>query len=181
MRLSLTTCQPLFEELLLVLQPLSLLTFNLDLLFQHHHLESDSHRPHIPSPPPQDAGSIENSQPKTTGCRYIETLSEVSFGSPEHEATKKKPSPLANPKSEESGRSTQSSTTPIKAAASLMQTSPQLMWVQEKEIGALPPPEDDEDSLAQQAGQVLTFVCVFFSLCSLKCCFIPQASHVFSK
>uniref|UniRef100_A0A3B5MZS3 RUN and SH3 domain containing 1 n=1 Tax=Xiphophorus couchianus TaxID=32473 RepID=A0A3B5MZS3_9TELE len=38
MRLSLTTCWPLFEELLLVLQPLSLLTFNLDLLFQHHHL-----------------------------------------------------------------------------------------------------------------------------------------------
>uniref|UniRef100_A0A3Q2ZHW1 RUN and SH3 domain containing 1 n=1 Tax=Kryptolebias marmoratus TaxID=37003 RepID=A0A3Q2ZHW1_KRYMA len=36
-RLSLTACRPLFEELLLVLQPLSLLTFNLDLLFQHHH------------------------------------------------------------------------------------------------------------------------------------------------
>ncbi|XP_074539024.1 uncharacterized protein rusc1 isoform X1 [Halichoeres trimaculatus] len=155
MRLSLTACQPLFEELLLVLQPLSLLTFNLDLLFQHHHLESDSHRPHIPSPPIQDAGSAQSSQPKSTGCRYIETLSEVDFGSPEHEATKEKPSPLVNPKSEASGKSTQSSTTPVKATASLMQTSPQLMWVQEKEIGALPPPDDDEESLAQQAGQVI--------------------------
>ncbi|NXC40771.1 RUSC2 protein, partial [Penelope pileata] len=29
-------CQPLFEELLLLLQPLSLLPFNLDLLFEHH-------------------------------------------------------------------------------------------------------------------------------------------------
>ncbi|TRY59489.1 hypothetical protein DNTS_017881 [Danionella cerebrum] len=42
MRLSLTCFQPLFEELVLVLQPLSLLTFNLDLLFQHHHLDPSS-------------------------------------------------------------------------------------------------------------------------------------------
>uniref|UniRef100_A0A3Q4AL25 RUN domain-containing protein n=1 Tax=Mola mola TaxID=94237 RepID=A0A3Q4AL25_MOLML len=57
MRLSVGTCQPLFEELLLVLQPLSLLTFNLDLLFQHHHLEPDVHGPEIRSPPCQDAGT----------------------------------------------------------------------------------------------------------------------------
>ncbi|CAJ1062322.1 uncharacterized protein rusc1 isoform X2 [Xyrichtys novacula] len=153
MRLSLTACQPLFEELLLVLQPLSLLTFNLDLLFQHHHLESDSHRPQIPSPPSQDAGSTESSQSKTTGCRYIETLSEVNFESPEHEATKEKPP--VSPKTGGSGESTQSSTTPLKGEVSLAQTSPQLMWVQEKEIGALPPPDDEEESLAQQAGQVI--------------------------
>lgn len=153
MRLSLTACQPLFEELLLVLQPLSLLTFNLDLLFQHHHLEHDNHRLEIHSPPspPQDAASSERSQSKTTGCRYIETLSEVDFSSPEHQATKEKASPVVNPKNGES----QSSTPPIKASASLAETSPQLMWVQEKEIGALPPPEDEEDSLAQQAGQVI--------------------------
>ncbi|MBN3284007.1 RUSC1 protein, partial [Polyodon spathula] len=36
--LRLTSCQPLFEELLLLLQPLSILTFHLDLLFEHHHL-----------------------------------------------------------------------------------------------------------------------------------------------
>ncbi|XP_074425189.1 AP-4 complex accessory subunit RUSC2 isoform X4 [Larus michahellis] len=34
--LSHSVCQPLFEELLLLLQPLSLLPFNLDLLFEHH-------------------------------------------------------------------------------------------------------------------------------------------------
>ncbi|XP_044065186.1 uncharacterized protein rusc1 isoform X3 [Siniperca chuatsi] len=158
MRLSLTTCQPLFEELLLVLQPLSLLTFNLDLLFQHHHLEPESHSPEIPSPPCQDAGcqlSTEGSQSKITGCRYIESLSEVDFGSPEHQAAKEKSSPSTNPKNGESGESTHSSAAPIKASVTLGQTSPQLLWVQEKEIGDLPPPDVEEDSLAQQAGQVI--------------------------
>ncbi|XP_051263423.1 uncharacterized protein rusc1 isoform X2 [Dicentrarchus labrax] len=158
MRLSLTACQPLFEELLLVLQPLSLLTFNLDLLFQHHHLEPDGHNPEIPSPPCQDAGfqlSTEGSQNKITGCRYIESLSEVDFGSPEHQVAKEKLSPLANPKNGGSGESTHDSAAPIKASVTLGQTSPQLLWVQEKEIGELPPPDIEEDSLAQQAGQVI--------------------------
>ncbi|XP_070822613.1 uncharacterized protein rusc1 isoform X3 [Chaetodon trifascialis] len=151
MRLSLASCQPLFEELLLVLQPLSLLTFNLDLLFQHHHLEPDGHSPEIPCPPCQDAGfqlSTEDSQSKIAGCRYIESLSEVDFGSPEYQASKEKLSPLANPKNGGSEESTHSSAAPIK-------TSPQLLWVQEKEIGELPPPDIEEDSLAQQAGQVI--------------------------
>uniref|UniRef100_UPI0037E9BC85 uncharacterized protein rusc1 n=1 Tax=Semicossyphus pulcher TaxID=241346 RepID=UPI0037E9BC85 len=155
MRLSQTACQPLFEELLLVLQPLSLLTFNLDLLFQHHHLEPENHRPEIPSPPSQDAGSTESSQSKNTGCRYIETLSEVDFGSPERQTTKEKSQSPANPKNGASGESAQSSAAPLKASVPLAQTSPQLMWVQEKEIGALPPPDDEEDSLAQQAGQAI--------------------------
>lgn len=158
MRLSLTTCQPLFEELLLVLQPLSLLTFNLDLLFQHHHLEPDSHSPEIPSPPCQDAAfphSTEGAQAKLTGCRYIESLSEVDFGSREHRAAKEKTSPLGNPKNVGSGESTHSSAAPVKASVTLGQTSPQLLWVQEKEIGDLPPPDVEEDSLAQQAGQVI--------------------------
>ncbi|XP_056618437.1 uncharacterized protein rusc1 isoform X2 [Triplophysa dalaica] len=58
MRLSLTSCKPLFEELVILLQPLSLLTFNLDLLFQHHHLDHASptltpasHSSDIRSPP----------------------------------------------------------------------------------------------------------------------------------
>lgn len=142
MRLSLTTCQPLFEELLLVLQPLSLLTFNLDLLFQHHHLEADGHSLEIPSPPSQDTGLLtEGSQPKMTG-KYIESLSEVDFTSPE------KSSPLPNPKNEGSGESS-----PRKASVTLGQTSPQLLWVQEKEIGDLPPPNIEEDSFAQQVIQ----------------------------
>ncbi|KAM3615227.1 uncharacterized protein V6R79_025271 [Siganus canaliculatus] len=152
MCLSLGACQPLFEELLLVLQPLSLLTFNLDLLFQHHHLEPDSQSQDIPSPPCQDAGiqlSAQGSQSQDTGCRYIESLSEVDFGSPEHEVAKEKSSASASPRSGGSEKSTQSS------SATLGQTSPQLLWVQETEIGELPPPDIDEDSLAHQAGQVI--------------------------
>nr|XP_046254544.1 uncharacterized protein rusc1 isoform X4 [Scatophagus argus] len=159
MWLSLTTCQPLFEELLLVLQPLSLLTFNLDLLFQHHHLEPDSHSPEIPSPPCQDVGlqlSTESrSQSQITGCKYAESLSDVDFGSTEHQVAKEKLSPLANPKNGASGESTQSGASPIKALVTLGQTSPQLLWVQAKEIEELPPPNTEEDSLAQQAGQVI--------------------------
>ncbi|XP_068998833.1 uncharacterized protein rusc1 isoform X2 [Embiotoca jacksoni] len=147
MRLSLTACQPLFEELLLVLQPLSLLTLNLDLLFQHHHLEPDSHRPEIPSPP-FSKGSHSKS-------RYID-LSEVDFGSPEHQAAKAaKSSPLDNPDNGGSGASTNTNAAPIKASVTLSQTSPQLLWVQEKEIGDLPPPDVEEDGFAQQAGQVI--------------------------
>lgn len=156
MRLSQTACQPLFEELLLVLQPLSLLTFNLDLLFQHHHLEPDSHRPEIPSPPFQDAAfplSAKGSQSKVTGSRYIESLSEVKFESPENQAAKDaKSSPLANPNSGASGESIKTDAAPIDAPVS---TSPQLLWVQEKEIAGLPPPDVEEDGLAQQAGQVI--------------------------
>ncbi|XP_063734661.1 uncharacterized protein rusc1 [Eleginops maclovinus] len=158
MRLSLSGCQPLFEELLLVLQPLSLLTFNLDLLFQHHHLEADSHSPEIPSPPSQDAGiklSKEGSQSKTAGCRYIESLSNVDFGSSEQQAAKHKSSPLSSPMNGGPGESTQCSAAPTNTSATLMQTSPQLLWVQEKNIGDLPPPNVEEDSLAQQAGQVI--------------------------
>lgn len=178
MRLSLTTCQSLFEELLLVLQPLSLLTFNLDLLFQHHHLEPDSHSPEIPSPPCQDAGfqlSTEGSTTKPTGCR---SLSEVNFGSPEHQAAKEKSSPLANPKNGGSGQSTHSSAAPIKASVALGQTSPQLLWVQEKEIEDLPLPNVEEDSLAQQAEQVLYLVCLF-SVCSQKCLGHPAGLKFF--
>uniref|UniRef100_A0A3Q1GUA2 RUN and SH3 domain containing 1 n=1 Tax=Acanthochromis polyacanthus TaxID=80966 RepID=A0A3Q1GUA2_9TELE len=147
MRLSLTSCQPLFEELLLVLQPLSLLTFNLDLLFQHHHLEPDSPRPDASSPPLQDAGlqaAVKTCPSKPSGGRYMESLSDVNFGSPEHQAGKDvKPSA-------DSG-----STDAVKASVPLAQTSPQLLWVQEKEMGGLLPPNIEEDSFAQQAGQAI--------------------------
>lgn len=143
-----------------MLQPLSLLTFNLDLLFQHHHLEADGHGTEISSPPCQDAGfqlSTKGSQFKIEGCRYIESLSEVDFGSPEYQEAKdgETPSPLAHPKNGESGGLTNAG--PIKTSVTLGQTSPQLLWVQEKEIGELPPPSNEEDSLAQQAGQVCDF------------------------
>lgn len=143
-----------------MLQPLSLLTFNIDLLFQHHHLEPDSHSPEIPTPSCQEAGFqmlTERSQPQNMGCKYPESLSEKDFGSSKPQSAKANSSPLANPKKEGSEESTHGSMAPIKAT--LEQTSPQLLWVQEKEIGALPPPNTEEDSLAQQAGQVRRFVC----------------------
>uniref|UniRef100_A0A1A8BUT6 RUN and SH3 domain containing 1 n=1 Tax=Nothobranchius kadleci TaxID=1051664 RepID=A0A1A8BUT6_NOTKA len=154
MRLSLTACRPQYEELLLVLQPLSLLTFNLDLLFQHHHLEPDAQRPGVLSSPLQEAGRqpATRGQPNNTGSRYTESLSEVDFGSPEHpEATKSSADPkvggregCAHPDAE-----------PGKASFTLGQTSPQLLWVQEKDIGGLPPPDAEEDSFTQQAGQAI--------------------------
>lgn len=154
-----------------MLQPLSLLTFNLDLLFQHHHLEPDSHSPEIPSPPCQDIGlQTERSQSKVIGCRHIESLSEVDFGSSKPHAAKENSSLLANPMIGGSQDSTKSNAAHIKASATLGQTSPQLLWVQEKEIGALPPPDVEEDSLSQQAGQVFTFVC---GCCSQTCFVTP--------
>ena len=118
MRLSLTTCQPLFEELLLVLQPLSLLTFNLDLLFQHHHLEPDSHSPDIHSPPCQDATSqLSTEDSKSKNSRFIESLSEVDFGSPERAL------PLANPKNLGSGESSQYGAAPVKASVRQVRSS----------------------------------------------------------
>lgn len=37
----------------------------------------------------------------------------------------------------------------------LLESNPQLRWVKEKEISSLPPPDLEEDSFAQQAGQVI--------------------------
>lgn len=157
-----------------MLQPLSLLTFNLDLLFQHHHLEPDGHGPEIPSPPCQDAGtqpSTEKSQPNSTGCRYTESLKpEEDFGNSEPQGAIENSSLMANPKNEGSGVSTNSSVAPLKTSAAFGHTSPQLLWVQEKEIGALPPPNMEEDSLAQQTGQVLTCV---------HCCSVIVVTFVF--
>ncbi|KAJ8334993.1 hypothetical protein SKAU_G00406320 [Synaphobranchus kaupii] len=60
MGLSRTSCQPLFEELLLLLQPLSLLTFNLDLLFQHRHFDPTSPANYI----------RENAGPANQACSF---------------------------------------------------------------------------------------------------------------
>ncbi|XP_061674773.1 uncharacterized protein rusc1 [Syngnathoides biaculeatus] len=139
MRLSLSSCQPLFEELLLVLQPLSLLTFNLDLLFQHHHLEPHNPAPQARSSRVQDAGqSTKATRSEKRGGRYVESLSEVDFTGPGHQAAEEDES------NSDAGWS-----------LSLDHTSPQLRWVQEQRIGELPPPNIEEDSLAQQAGQVI--------------------------
>lgn len=83
------------------------------------------------------------------------------MGNPEHPAAAES-SPRVNPKDEGSGVSTNTDAEPIKASFGFGQTSPQLLWVQEKEIGDLPPPDVEEDSFAQQAGQVVTSCCLVF-------------------
>ncbi|XP_077577909.1 RUN and SH3 domain containing 1 isoform X3 [Stigmatopora nigra] len=137
MRLSMSVCHPLLEELLLVLQPLSLLTFNLDLLFQHHHLEPPPTAPQVHSSACQDAGKP--TQPEIRGGKYMESLSGVDFSGPANQETE----------------TAQLSPGNAGWSFTLGHTSPQLRWVQDKRIGELPPPNLDEDSLAQQAGQVL--------------------------
>lgn len=122
-----------------MLQPLSLLTFNLDLLFQHHHLEPDSHAP----PRRGDAAPPQPSQPEAPRSRYLESLSVVDFRQPQASTQENRPEPT-HPQSEG----------PVPVPRVVAQTSPQLLWVQEAEIAALPPPTAEEDSLAQQAGQV---------------------------
>ncbi|XP_055781084.1 uncharacterized protein LOC129857147 isoform X3 [Salvelinus fontinalis] len=163
MRLSLTSCQPLFEELLLLLQPLSLLTLNLDLLFQHHHLDPANHGPEIPSPPNQDLGfrlSPRGFASQGRGSSYLESLSELDFGRTEPEATNHNASSSSLANSGvgglvESLNPASLSVGPAKVSGGLAETSPQLMWVQEKEIRELAPPNVEEASLSQQAGQVI--------------------------
>lgn len=141
MRLSLTACRPQFDELLLVLQPLSLLTFNLDLLFQHHHW--DPHSPQIPKAPAcQDAALPVSNQAcpsQKSEEKYMESLTEEDIQSGEIENIS------TSPKTEDSETK----------ELDLLETSPQLRWVKEKEISSLPPPNLEEDSFAQQAGQVI--------------------------
>ncbi|KAK7878852.1 hypothetical protein WMY93_030878 [Mugilogobius chulae] len=130
MRLSLSSCHFHFEELLLVLQPLSLLTLTWTCF---------STPPHAPPQPCQNNKCEE---------KYMESLSEEDIesgesgsGSASHSNTQK--------------TSCESSSSSSTREEDLLETSPQLRWVKEKEISSLPPPQLEEDSLAQQAGQVM--------------------------
>ncbi|XP_060777689.1 AP-4 complex accessory subunit RUSC1 isoform X2 [Neoarius graeffei] len=141
MRLSGTFCQPLFEELLLMLQPLSLLTFNLDLLFQHHHFDPLS--PAL-SPPRRSPQSSSPDQPQTNG-QYLKNVFKQSFTDP------KAASHNSSPTSTSSSGPTYCR--PI-GGTGKGETSPQLQWLQEKEIIA-PPSIWSGSSFSQQAGQAL--------------------------
>ena len=165
MRLSSTSCQPLFEELLLLLQPLGLLTFNLDLLFQHHHLEPANQSPDIPSPPNQDAGfrlSPRGAAANWSGRSYFESLSELDSGSVELEETNVRASScsMADSLAGGLGELANGGVASVKVPVCVGKKSPQLLWVQEKEIRNIAPPSDGEASLSQQAGQVIASVLV---------------------
>lgn len=109
------------------------------------------------SPPLQELSARGKS--KTPGSGSIETCSQADVGSLENPAAAES-SPRVNPKNQGSGLSTNTDAEPIKASFGFGQTSPQLLWVQQKEIGDLPPPDIEEDSFAQQAGQVESLVVV---------------------
>ena len=167
MRLSSTAGRPLYEELLLLLQPLSLLTFNLDLLFQHHHLEPVNHSPQISTLPAQDAGGFRltpqgalskggRASSSSSSSAHLESLSKLDLGGPEDkEATSEtSSSSVASSDDQGSGMPPHSESPLLEGPVSVKHTSPQLLWVQEKEIRDLPPPAIDDGSLTQQAGQV---------------------------
>lgn len=157
----------LYEELLLLLQPLSLLTFNLDLLFQHHHLVPPNH-----GPPAQDGGGFRLSPqgPLSQGGRVSssssrgnsqpESSSKLDAGVQE-EATgitssSSSSSSQASSEGQGSGASARiAAAAPSQPLVAMKRTSPQLLWVQEKEIRDLPPPALDEGGFSQQAGQVI--------------------------
>ncbi|KAG7469449.1 hypothetical protein MATL_G00128900 [Megalops atlanticus] len=159
MRLSHTSCQPLFDELLLLLQPLSLLTFNLDLLFQHHHLDPASpglspasHSPETPSPANQDCSVRISPRGISLGSRpTLDSVSEQDFRDLELAEAAQKTTASPN-RVVDSELDDQASHSPVPgvASASKGETSPQLQWVREKEI--MPP---SVGSLSQQAGQVI--------------------------
>jgi len=151
----------LYEELLLLLQPLSILTFNLDLLFQHHHLAPANH-----GPPAQEAGGFRLSPrgPLSEGGGRVsssssssngrpESLSKLDAGVPEHKEEAASVAGSSSPASSD-GQGSGASPCIHAAAPSQTQQRPQLLWVQEKEIRDLPPPALDEGGFSQQAGQV---------------------------
>ncbi|XP_037392667.1 RUN and SH3 domain-containing protein 1 isoform X4 [Pygocentrus nattereri] len=158
MRLSASSCQPLFEELLLLLQPLSLLTFNLDLLFQHHHLDPSSpdltpasHSPGLSRPPNRGFSFhlLPTYQAEGSGGRLKSVSKQDVGGSVGLKASGCRMSPTSS-----------FSPGPVQIqcrsvpAINKGETSPQLQWLKEKEIEA-PPGDGNGNSLTQQAGQAL--------------------------
>ncbi|XP_066538984.1 uncharacterized protein rusc1 isoform X2 [Hoplias malabaricus] len=153
MRLSSTSCQPLFDELLLLLQPLSLLTFNLDLLFQHHHLD--------PSSPDLTPTSHNSSVSRLPNRGFSFHLLPTSQSEDLKSVCKQGPGVSGNLKTNSFRLSptnlfgpSQVQCKPVAALNKEEGTSPQLQWLKEKHIEA-PPSDVNENSLAQQAGQAL--------------------------
>ncbi|XP_016347107.1 uncharacterized protein LOC107692542 isoform X3 [Sinocyclocheilus anshuiensis] len=154
MRLSLTSCQPLFEELLLLLQPLSLLTFNLDLLFQHHHLDPSSlpltpasHTSEIYSPPNEDFSFHLSPKGLFQGSgHHLRSVLEQGFGSLGLD-----PNPNSGLTSHVLDLSAYRNPISLSSGITKEEASPPLSWFKENET-SIPL---DAGSLSQQAGQAL--------------------------
>lgn len=157
MRLSLTSCKPLFEELVILLQPLSLLTFNLDLLFQHHHLDHAS-----PTLTPASHSSDIRSPPNENFSFYLSPKG-LFQGSDHHlgRALKQDHS-ILNPNAGLTSLSShaldmfEESTcrNPFLGANKDEASSP-LSWLKENDVSGIHASGGSGASLSQQAGQAL--------------------------
>lgn len=123
-----------------MLQPLSLLTFNLDLLFQHHHFDPLS--PAL-SPPSRSPQSFSPDQPQSNR-QHLKNVSIQGFTDPSAASHNSGPTSMLNPGP--------SYCRPISGIGK-GETSPQLQWLQEKEIIA--PPNIWSENSFSQAGQAL--------------------------
>ncbi|XP_018593544.2 uncharacterized protein rusc1 isoform X2 [Scleropages formosus] len=157
MRLSRSLCQLLFDELLLLLQPLSLLTFNLDLLFQHHHLDpaspATSPTGHAPETAHQDGGFRMSPRGLSYGGRYPPgSVSEHSLRALDSTGVNQRTSPSTTTSKVIGGDDEQTSRNTFagQVPASNGETACRLLWVQDKDI--VPP---SQSSFPQQAGQVI--------------------------
>ncbi|KAJ8289993.1 hypothetical protein GJAV_G00007520 [Gymnothorax javanicus] len=158
-RLSRTSCQPLFEELLILLQPLSLLTFNLDLLFQHHHLDpttpglsSANHSLESPSQAFHESTFCVPPKRHSLISRHNrESVSEQDhkdFEPPESSQNANSAASVNHIAGEVEGIAKNSPSPGTESNKG--GTSPQLLWLQEKEI--VPP---SVSVLSQHAGQAI--------------------------
>ncbi|XP_058876948.1 AP-4 complex accessory subunit RUSC1-like isoform X5 [Acipenser ruthenus] len=150
--LRLTSCQPLFEELLLLLQPLSLLTFHLDLLFEHHHLlpaNQDGHRASSANQIPRGS-ALANRGPDGKGTANQDSPG-LANGS-EHTDQGPKPG-TANPAPGGGAGPTNQKPASRKEAGSSGPANQSVLFPVEWELGGAPPSAGRP--LSQQAGQAL--------------------------
>ncbi|XP_058877386.1 AP-4 complex accessory subunit RUSC2 isoform X2 [Acipenser ruthenus] len=150
--LRLTSCQPLFEELLLLLQPLSLLTFHLDLLFEHHHLlpaNQDGRRASSANQIPRGSAPA-NRGPDGKGTANQDSPG-LANGS---EHTDRGPKPgTANPAPGGGAGPTNQKPASRKEAGSSGPANQSVLFPVEWELGGAPPGAGRP--LSQQAGQAL--------------------------
>ncbi|XP_050785999.1 AP-4 complex accessory subunit RUSC1 isoform X3 [Gopherus flavomarginatus] len=159
-------CPHLAHELLLLVQPLSVLTFHLDLLFEHHHLPMDvrplPHRPDSPHSHPLGPALV--AAPAQGRDPSDQAEGAESGASPEHQLPTNGPRKAALVGSEESARSQYSaavikSPPSIPAGVALKQTFQQvLQWGEQITQTLLGPecpaePEKRQQPVPQDTGE----------------------------
>ncbi|XP_038239199.1 RUN and SH3 domain-containing protein 1 isoform X2 [Dermochelys coriacea] len=158
----------LARELLLLVQPLSVLTFHLDLLFEHHHVPMDvrplPHRPDSPPSHPLGPALVAAAAQGRDPSDQAEGAEGRDGASPEHKLPPEGPVRAALVGSEESTRSQYStaavkSPTSLPAGISLKQTFQQvLQWGEQLTQTLLGPespakPEKHQQLVPQDTGE----------------------------